>query len=207
MIVAAVEFGRELTPALIASTPPTARFAAMVGGDTGPAHSYSSKEQFFRDCLDISRSIVGQAQPTSRREAFDARCGRAATESVGAMPLYARGWLVLAALAKAAGNEAGFADDLIRAFRAAPHAHYLAQTRVALVGADYGQSREDVQALYRSDIVTLLSGMAGRDLVAARFIDFPNERPAIRAALDGATANEQAGFLAALKARGVEGSP
>ena len=204
LVTGAVEFGRELGPYTVASSAPEQRFAAMLGGETVPAHSFWSKEQFFRDCVDFPRSYVGLAQPAQRRDAFMTLCGRAATEATREMPLYARAWLALAVLAADVDDRTGLEQTLGEAVRAAPFAQYLAQVRVALVGEKMPGVSDGLAALYTQDTLALLLSQPGREVMASRYVNFPAERPAIRAAVETAPESQQQEFVATLQRQTAE---
>lgn len=177
--------------------PAALRSAAIAERDLRPANSVVSKDEYFRSCLDVPRSLDGLLRPSAERSRLLEACRDNARATQVEMPTYALPFLVDADASSALAEP--FEVALEQARRLAPHVHWQTDRRVVLARAQLDKLDESGRAGLDRDLAELFGSDEGRRVLAMHFLRWPDLRERLTAMAETMPVDIQRDFLAKVK--------
>jgi len=177
--------------------PATQRAPAIAERDFVPASSFISKDDYFRSCLDIPKSLEGLLRPPVERRRLLAVCRDTARSVQAEMPTYALPYLVDADISAVLGEP--FASALERARQLAPHVHWQVDRRVVLSRAQAAKLDNAGRAGFEQDLEELFGSTEGRRVLAMHFLRWPDMRERLTSIAESAPEAAQRDFLAKVR--------
>lgn len=187
----------EANAILGALRPISLRSTAIAERAQVPATSYISKDEYFRSCLDVPKSLEGLLRPPAERTRLLQSCRDAARATQREMPTYALPFLVEADASAALGEP--FAASLERARTLAPHVHWQVDRRVILARQQMEKLDDAGLAGFDRDLAELFGSAEGRRALAMHYLRWPDLRDRLAAMAETIPDELQRDFLAKVK--------
>lgn len=187
----------EANAILAALRPIALRSTAIAERDQLPASSYVSKDEYFRSCLDVPKSLEGLLRPPAERTRLLQACRDTARAIQLEMPTYALPYLVEADASAALGEP--FANSLDRARILAPHVHWQVDRRVILARQQMGKLDDAGRAGFDRDLAELFGSAEGRRALAMHYLRWPDLRDRLTNMAETIPDDLQRDFLAKVR--------
>ena len=187
----------EASAVLAALRPIPVRSTAIAERDQLPVTSYISKDEYFRSCLDVPKSLEGLLRPPAERTRLLHACRDMAPASQHEMPTYALPFLVDADVSAALGEP--FAAPLERARSLAPHVHWQVDRRVMLARQQADKLDDAGRAGFDRDLAELFGSAEGRRALAMHYLRWPDVRQRLTTMAETMPGDLQRDFLARVR--------